>query len=465
MTTYILGGGPAGLALAVGLVEANKGPIVLIEAQPQPGGMAQTVAWGSHGRHDLGPHKLYSTDPLFLSRVLDLLPVDQWIHHPKTSRVYLGGRFLPYPPSPTSLVRLYGARWTAKMLWDYWRAPGGSGASFENDLIRRVGPTLYETLFRPMAWKIWGDPARCDGQLARDRVRLPTVSDWVRRQVGRAPKNTSEATSFRYPRGGLQTLWTAMDNRVGRNGRQLYSHRVVRLEGDPHRITAITAQHGNDTTRFEVGKGDFVFSTLPLGLLGSLFPGLGSSVIDDVRAATPAHDLVLVFLKLKGPAGYRLMQEGWVFVPDSSIPFHRVSEIGAFDPDLVPQGSILCCEIMGGPHRPDNTLSDAEHTAQAVDGLRRMGYLFDVEDTRVIRLNSSYPVPTEASQSKRDRVLAFLDDSTNWKAVGRSGAFQYIGTLDALDIGFGAARWLANGAHPASWKQERLRTAHYPIYD
>lgn len=351
------------------------------------------------------------------------------------------------------------------MVRDYLRAPGGSGLHFEDDLLRRVGPTLYETLFRPMAWKIWGDPTHQDGQLARDRVQLPSLGDWARRQVGFQNAGRFEARTFRYPRGGLQSLWTALVRRAGQGGSVLLGHRVVRLDGDHRRVTGVTTQHGDQHVSFPVGPGDFVFSTLPLRDLGKLFPGRDSSFVDTLRAATPAHDLLLVFLKIKGPPGLRVLKENWIFVPDPAIPFHRVSESGAFDPGLVPRGSILCCEIMGGPHRPDSALGETEQIARAVDGLRRMGYRFDVEDTQLIRLDGSYPVATMDSRASRERIVAQLDRMDNMRVVGRSGAFQYIGTLDALDIGFGAARWRAAGSQPETWQQERLRTSRYPIYD
>jgi hypothetical protein len=37
--------------------------------------------------------------------------------------------------------------------------------------------------------------------------------------------------------------------------------------------------------------------------------------------------------------------------------------------------------------------------------------------------------------------LAGIDHIENLRTIGRQGAFNYIGTLDAMDIGYGAARW------------------------
>jgi hypothetical protein len=63
-------------------------------------------------------------------------------------------------------------------------------------------------------------------------------------------------------------------------------------------------------------------------------------------------------------------------------------------------------------------------------------------------------------------ALAVLDRIGNLRSIGRQGAFNYIGTLDAMDIGYGAARWwLSTDRRAASWDRKRERTTHYPVLD
>ena len=52
MTVFILGAGPAGLALAQGLSDQGHG-FVLIERDDVLGGLAKTVSWENVGDHDL----------------------------------------------------------------------------------------------------------------------------------------------------------------------------------------------------------------------------------------------------------------------------------------------------------------------------------------------------------------------------------------------------------------------------
>jgi hypothetical protein len=82
-------------------------------------------------------------------------------------------------------------------------------------------------------------------------------------------------------------------------------------------------------------------------------------------------------------------------------------------------------------------------------------------------LRSSYPVFRPGFEAALSDVLAALDAIGNLRTVGRQGAFNYIGTLDAMDIGYGAARWYLARRPDASdaWESERERTRHYPVLD
>lgn len=89
---------------------------------------------------------------------------------------------------------------------------------------------------------------------------------------------------------------------------------------------------------------------------------------------------------------------------------------------------------------------------------------------RVIRLPRSYPVYRVGHEPVLAEALACLDEIPNFRSIGRQGAYNYIGTLDAMDIGYGCAAWLTagqRGERPVdqAWQSERERTTHYPVLD
>lgn len=469
MTTYILGAGPAAMAVADGLNDGNGGYFVVLEKGARLGGLAQTVSWNEIGTHDLGPHKIFSLDKKLIGRVEGLLPSSSWLTRKKISSIYMNGHYLPYPPSPFSLAGVFGLPSFIRMVIGYGTARlsnligSKNPGTFEEDLINRMGEPLYEVLFKPIAVKLWGDPRELDVKLSRGRVQTPSLIEVIGRLLKLNNSSDFEALTFRYPKGGLGRLWSAIESKVHTKGKFLLEHSVTRLVAHEGRITEIHFQSNGAKGLIEVGPKDYVVSTLPLAITTKLLAdSLPKHLPELADKVVTLNDLLLVFLHVDRAS---LLDESWVFVPDPSIVFHRLSEQESFDPEMITNGSIVCCEIMSGPARSLAEQTDDELCTAAVKGLANMGYSgFKVLDQRVIRLPKSYPVFRKGFEKGLTELIQSLDQFRNFRTIGRQGAFNYIGTLDAMDIGYGFADWLSTGKSQ-SWKQERERTNHYPVLD
>lgn len=469
MTVFILGGGPVGMALVDGLVEAGNNSFTLIDRDPILGGLARTTHWKDVGDHDLGPHKIFSLDTELVSKVEALLPPEDWLTRDKISTIFMKGHYLPYPPSPFSLAGVFGLPAFIRMVFGYGRARlkslfyAPTPDTFEADLEQRLGRELYQVLFKPIALKLWGDPKALDVKLSRGRVQTPSLVEVLSRMLKIRKSSDFEALTFRYPKGGLGRLWSAIEKKGQGKGEFLLNHAVTGLKLDQDRITEIQCIHEGQPKTFCIQPDDFVVSTLPLGLTTRLLADkLPSHVQQLVDSMIVLNDLFLVFLHVDVDS---LLKESWVFVPDPDIIFHRLSEQESFDPGMSPSGSIVCCEIMSSESRPLGKCSDAELVSAALKGLADMGYRdFNVRSQRVIRLAKSYPVFKPGFEVGLSEILGHLDRIENFRTVGRQGAFNYIGTLDAMDIGYGFVRWFLQ-REGSQWVQERIRTNHYPVLD
>lgn len=469
MTVYILGGGPAGMAVIDGLVDNGTNQFVLIERSPILGGLAQTVHWQGAGDHDLGPHKIFSLDKELVSRVEALLPSDDWLTREKVSTIYMKGHFLPYPPSPFSLAGVFGYGVFFRMVFGYGLAriksifSSQNTKTFEDDLVQRLGPDLYQVLFKPIALKLWGDPTNLDVKLSRGRVQTPSLIEVIARMLKIKESSDFEALTFRYPKNGLGRLWSAIRKKGEGHGEIHLNHTVTGIELNQGRVSQIRCLADGQEKTFEIGSEDFVVSTLPLGLTTNLFSkDLSQSVREKVDQVVALNDLFLVFLHVDVKS---LVEESWVFIPDPDIVFHRLSEQESFDPGMSPSGSIVCCEIMSSESRPFSACTDSELVEKALKGLHDMGYKdFSVLNQRVIRLPKSYPVFKPGFEEGLKEVLQHFDSIENFRTVGRQGAFNYIGTLDAMDIGYGFVNWHAQRKE-MEWDRERARTNHYPVLD
>lgn len=470
MRVYILGGGPTGLALAQGLAE-NGMEFTLVESSAQLGGLAKTVDWDGAGRHDLGPHKIFSQDEKLVQRVKNLLPEGSWIKQKKVAKIYLNGQFLDYPPSPLKLGKIFGIFDFVRMVVGYLFAllfksvRSEKANSFEEDLIARVGTPLYKCLFRDLAFKLWGDPKGLDAKLSRGRVQTPSFFELILTTLGIRKSSKFEALEFEYPSNGLQTIWEAIHKNTSKFGVFKMATSVVDMDFDDKGFVSKIQLFNHSSGKKEaisVGQNDHVISTLPLKLTtkicGDQFDKADTRKLDQVVVL---NDLYLVFLLVDIGA---VFDESWIFVADKNIAFHRVSEQKSFDPGMTLNGSIVCCEVMNTAEKGLERFSEKELIAKCVADLNKLsGKKFKIQKQRLIKLNKSYPVYLTGYEASLQELLKNLDNFKNFKSIGRQGAFNYIGTLDAMDIGYGAAKWLVEQGE--NWEDERVRTSHYPVLD
>jgi protoporphyrinogen oxidase len=346
--------------------------------------------------------------------------------------------------------------------------------TFAEDLKQRVGARLYDVLFRPIAEKLWGDGKKLDAKLSKGRVQTPRLSEVLGRLLKIKKVSEFEALEFIYPKNGLQTLWETIRTKGQGVGAFVTGAEVRALEVESGRVVGIEYFNsgGQQLETISVSEHDFVFSTLPIALLADLLrPAPSAATRRLIQEKIVLNDLMLVFLHIDLPS---LFEDSWIFVPDPEIIFHRVCEQKAFDPGMTPHGSVVCCEVMNNELRARGGLSDAELERAAEEGLRKMGFRsFRVQHQRVIRLPQSYPVFRPGFEEALDAILKEFDAIENCRTIGRQGAFNYIGTLDAMDIGYGAAEWFLTKARgqsaaaekAAAWRAERERTRHYPVLD
>lgn len=470
MTVFILGGGPAGLAVADGLHDLGVEQFFLFEKSDSLGGLAKTLEWDAVGYHDLGPHRLFTLDRKLMERVKNLLSPQDWLINKKNCGIFINGKLLNYPPNIFNLINAFGTLGSAKLFVGYvtiqiqnlFLKP--KPKNFEDCLISKVGKPLYNSFFKPAASKVWGDLKLVEAKLAGNRIQIPSLYEFLLKQLGMKKTNPFEVLNFHYPKGGMQKIWDSIKQKVNDKHTIKTNHSITKIEISNDRITKITCKNSKDNSSadFEVKDNDQVVSTLPLALLATLIP----SVLSDedqslIRKYVVLNDLNLVFFHI---GENELFSKSWIYVPDLSIVFHRVSEQKSFDPNMTPHGSIVCCEIMCHANNDIANLSEVSLVELALKDLRKMTQKkFNVLATRVIKLPQSYPTYLTGYEKYLSRILDKFDAIKNLKTIGRNGSFNYIGTLDAMDIGYGYVNWLIKNT--SKWEAERLRTSNYSILD
>ena len=277
----VLGGGVAGLAAAHYLARDGH-RVTVVEKAPHTGGLC--ASFQSHGfTLDHGPHKMYSVVPGVLDELKSIMG-DELIEHQKRNRIRLLGRYLDYPLSLGNLLPLLGPVRSVKMGLDYAAAMvsgvinGKPPASYEDYVVRRFGRAVYELVFEPLAWKVWGDPKKLAAELAAARIPSGGATELILRLL-KLKESTPDvdAPFFYYPRKGFGAFPDKLASNVkAASGRILTGATVVGVERDGARVTGLRVEQGSEHTLLPC---DLLVSSIPIHGLSDLL-GVGGGDTD-----------------------------------------------------------------------------------------------------------------------------------------------------------------------------------------
>jgi protoporphyrinogen oxidase len=457
----------AGLAAARYLAR-DGWPVTVVEKGAVLGGLCGSFR--SQGfTLDHGPHKLYSVVPGILDEIRALLG-DQLIEHRKRNRIRLLGRYMEYPLKLGNLLPLLGPVRAARLGLGYAGALVGGvlgrhePGSYEEYILQRFGRGVYELVFEPLAWKVWGDPRLLSVDLARARIPSSGATELVLRLL-KLKEDTEDvdAPVFYYPRGGFGVFpeRLAADVRAA-GGRILTSAAPAGLEMANGRVEAVHVDTGGATERIPCRT---LVSSIPMAALARLlFPGDAAvaAEVDQLRL----RDLALVYLVLDQD---RLVDDHWIFFPERRYPFNRLFEQKSMDPSLGPPGSTaVCCDLTCDESDAVWSAPDDELVRRCMAALVEAG-LTTPEKLKggfVRRFRSFYPMYTVDYRERLGKVYVRLKKAENLVLTGRVGMFNYNNSDHCLDMGRFIASGMAAGAPPSEiWSGLEDRVRSYRIID
>jgi hypothetical protein len=178
---------------------------------------------------------------------------------------------------------------------------------------------------------------------------------------------------------------------------------------------------------------DLLINTSPL----DIFVANTTDAPDVVRDATAGLVHNGGFIVGLGFSGERINPKCWMYFPENSSPFYRVTNFYNYSPYNVPGGDVnryfsLMCETTYSPHKPvdSTTIIDTTVNGLVNSGMIESGQVKDIASSYLIDIPYSYPVPSLT----RDRALSVIHPYLESKGVysrGRFGAWQYeVGNMD-----------------------------------
>lgn len=454
--TVILGGGPSGLGVAWGLMEQGYSDILLVEKNPRLGGLSGSFKVRDC-TVDFGPHRFSPEFPDLVEKLQGLLG-PEFLRVPNKHAVVFNRRIYRYPPvlidflNPSTL--LISARVIAS-----WLKPGPFSQvkqdTFEQRIIDGFGKTFYESVIRPMCFKIWGDPATLDPGFASLRFSVPTFVQWFKKMVGHT--DTFNDRVFYYPRLGFQQLWDSIGAHLKSRGVQILNEATatsIELRGA--RVTSVVISQ-NGTQR--IIEPDWLVSTIPTQhFMRVLRPNpFSASELLSQRFENRGMILALFLVKREKTLPARV-----IIFPQADQLFNRLFEQNQFSRDTVPaEKSLVVADIITDIQaeiwrESDGALCERVRRQISECGLVKSS---EVEWSEIIRVPMAYPLPTvvrETAQAEfNDRISRF----ENVICTGRFASSDYNNSHTALKKGWLASETIAKKEAPAAWysSTEKLR--------
>ena len=286
------------------------------------------------------------------------------------------------------------------------------------------GEGITRLFMAPYNRKVWGYPLELlSANWIAERISvidLARIKDNIaqeRDDTGWGPNNM-----FKFPlRGATGEIFRRMAARCG--SKIQYNKELIEIDTVKKRL-----RFSDGTT----DEYDYLISSMPLTFTVEMLKPQEIELQKAIEESLVATSGVIVGLGFKGtpPEGERC----WMYFPESTSPFYRMTYFHHYSPHNVPDGNhySYMCETSYSASRPINKSSIIEDT---IMGLIRTGIISEDErhriiSTFVIDVPFSYPVPTLKRNKGISEIIRRLEQHSIISR-GRFGLWLYeVGNMD-----------------------------------
>jgi len=418
----ILGAGPCGLGAAYHLNRLRHTNWKIYERNSYVGGLSASFVDTQGFTWDIGGHVLFSHYQYFDQAVSEALGGDYY-QHQRESWVRILQTWVPYPfqnnihylPDDALKECIVGLKNV--------RIAPASTTNFRDWIEAVFGKGIVKYFMEPYNRKIWAMPLE---QISKDWIaeRVSVVDlDRIQRNISekRDDRDWGPNNTFLFPRtGGIGAIYEGIANKFRRNITFDHTMRSIDLK--------------NKQVFFNNGRAisyDLLINTSPLDLL--IHSCVDVPEVIRIAADNLTHNSG--FVVGLGFSGKRDDSKCWMYYPERTSPFYRVTNFHNYSPCNVPDRKhyfSLMCETSHSPYKPSNKATIVD---ESMEGLVKNGTI-SAKDTEfvaskyLIDVPYFYPVPT----LQRDKMLQIIKpylESNGVYSRGRFGGWKYeVGNMD-----------------------------------
>ncbi len=428
---HVLGGGPAGLAVAY---YAKKAGLVfnLYEASDKTGGNAVTLKHGDF-LFDSGAHRLHGKNPEVTAECQKMLgSALKKVCVP--SQVYHQGELIDFPLSPLNLLKKLGPFTFLKACRQVLSKRIGKNSpilNFEDFAVSAYGQDLAGRFLLGYSKKLWGLPCReLSPSIASSRLKGLTLHTFILEALfGKKAKTEHlEGHDFYYPDYGIGMIAKALEHFCGEESVNTQS-RITRLFHNSHSITGVEI---NGAKRIETS---FLINTLPLPLFLQIMDPKPPEPILRISNGLRFRSMILFLLTLDKES---CTPNATVYFPDPDCVFTRVYEPRNRSLHMSPPGKTsLVAEIPCQTNdflwnQPESALKQKVCSQLLQTGWFRPEHILD---THLVKIFHAYPVLELGFEEKVRTLLDYLQRFKNLRMTGRNGKFTYTSIHHMMTFG------------------------------
>lgn len=486
---YIIGAGPAGLAVAYYLLKNTEYKPTIIEESCYIGGISRTHHYNRNCM-DLGGHRFFTKDDEVLKFWEEIFPIQEMPskddillnrtekfsdsgHNPETedelflkrnrlSRIYFLKKFFDYPISfKFETFKNLGFLNLMKAGFGYLFScvHKRKELSLEDFYINRFGRPLYEMFFEDYTEKLWGvHPSQIEPDWGAQRVKglslLGIVKNCLLKPFRKSGKQveTSLIEEFMYPKKGPGQFYEVVSEKIkAMGGKILLNERVVKFDFNGENISKIhTINNENEEKIYDC---DTVFSSMPVKDLVCAFNNNCDERITEIAQTLPYRDFMTLGLlvkkfAIKNNSKYKtvsdIIPDCWIYIQERNVKIGRLQIFNNWSPYLVQDlENTVWLGLEYFCSEGDNlwTMKDEDFSKFAIEELAKIGIILeeDVLDSVVVRVKKAYPAYF-GSYKEFPKVQEYLNKINNLYCVGRNGQHRYNNMDHSILTGFEACR-------------------------
>ena len=418
----IIGAGPTGLGAAYRLKENGIGDYIILERNPWIGGLATSFVDEKGFTWDIGGHVQFSHYSYFDEAMKVAIPSSQWLTHERECWVWMKERFVPYPFQNNIRFLPKDSMWQCfKGLIELAQKGGQQETpkNFKEWILASFGTGVADEFMIPYNYKVWAyPPEEMSYQWIGERVATVNLSRiaenivYEKMDASWGPNNT-----FKFPEsGGTGAIWNSIGDFIGRE-KIICPAEVVSINPDTQVATCA------DGSLYHY---DHILSTMPLDVLTTRVEGTDEEIVESASRLKHSSSNI-IGIGIEGKPIDSLKTKCWMYFPESSCPFYRMTMFSNYSPNNVPDKNShysLMCEISESPAKAVDRTTMIQQT---IDGLRSEGLLpaeHKVISTWSYTAEYGYPTPSVDRDEILKQVIPYMD-SLKVYSRGRFGGWKY----------------------------------------